>query len=532
MSEAIGAGKVSAKGSFNLFLGVAISSVILAVGTVIIGSSAFLGAEKYDIYSRALMPLSLFILFRDFGINSAMIKYVAQYRSENRMSEIRSILVSGMLFELLSGMFFSVVCYSLAGFLAVAYDRPEIKSLIEIMAITILMGSLITVAQSAFTGFERMEFYSLTLLFQSAIRTILVIFLVFVGYSTLGAVLGYTVGFVATGVLAALFFILFFHRSSKKGSNGGLELSRSLRFMLKYGLPLYIASIVSGFLAAFLNFITPIYCTGDPSLIGNYQMAVNFGVIITFFTVPIGTVLFPAFSKLRSEKEMETLKNVFRSSIKYTALIVIPVTTAIMVLSKPFVFALLPNYSSAPLFLTLYVISFLYTGFGSLSLGSFLNGQGKTVITMFLNLISVAVGVPLGLLLIPTFKVVGLIVTTLIAGLPSLIIGLNWAKKHFGVSVDWISSAKIFLASGIAGAIAYVVVSVVSYSAWIELAAGGIVFLFVYLIAILLNRAIDKNDIDNLREMLSELGPIFYLIKPLLKLVEKLLAVFSFSSAD
>jgi len=528
MGEAIRAGRISAKGSFNLFLGMAVSNFIMAAGTIIIGS--LLGDVNYGICAKALMPFSLFFLFQDFGINFAMIKYVAQYKSENRTAELRNILASGMLFELISGALFSILCYLLADFLAVMYGQPqtqqEIKSLIEIASISILMRSLITAAQSGFTGFERMEFNSLTLIFQSAIKSPLAILLVLLGYGTFGAILGNTIALVATGILAALIFLLFFYRSSKRASNGRLELSKSLILMLKYGLPIYVASIFAGFLSAFLGFIAPIYCREDP-LIGNYAMAINFTVIITFFTVPIATALFPAFSKLSSEKEMKTLKIVFQSSIKYTALITIPVTTAIMALAEPLVFTLLPGYGSTPMFLTLSAINFLYAGLGSISLGNFLNGQGRTTITMLLNLISVGVGVPLGLFLTSNFKIVGLIVATLVAGLPSLIIGLEWIKKHFDVSVDWTSSAKIFFASGVAGAIAYVIVSWLHYSNLIELIIGGVVFLGIYMIAIPLIGAIDRDDMSNLREMLSELGPVFYLIKPFLKLVEKLLTVFS-----
>ncbi len=530
MGEAIRAGRVSAKGSFNLFLGVAISNIVLAVGTIIIGSPAFLGEDNYGRYSLAVAPITIFILFRDFGINSAIVKYIAQYRSENRVSEIRNILASAMLFELFSGVFFFILCFLLADFLAVAYHRPEIKSLIEIASITVLTGSLITAAQSTFTGFERMEFYSLILICQSVIKTLLSIFLVFLGYGTFGAILGYVIAFVATGVLAASIFLLFFHRSSKGTSSNRLELGRPLISMLKYGLPLYISSILAGFLSAFLNFIAPIYCGDD--VYGNYAMAVNFAVLITFFSVPIITVLFPAFSKFSYEREPETLKIMFKSSIKYAALIIIPVTTAIMALSEPLVFTLLPEYGSTPLFLVLIAANSLYVGVGSLSLGNLLIGQGKTKIVMLLNLITVSIGAPLGLFLISSFRIVGLIVTTLVAGVPSLMIMLKWVKKHFDVSVDWATSAKIFLASGVAGAIAYVVASLLSYSAWIELAAGGIIFLAAYMIVLSLIGAIDKDDIRNLEEMLSALGPIFYLIKPFLKLVEKLLAVFSSSGAD
>ena len=526
MEKTIRMARVSAKGGFHLFLGVALSSIISAVGTVIVGS--LLGDYNYGIYATALIPLSVFILFRDFGINFAMIKYVAQYQSDNKTAEIRNILASGMLFELISGVLFSIISFLLADFLAVIYGKPEIKSLIEIASITILTGSLITTAQSAFTGFERMEFNSLTLVCQSAIKSLLAILLVFLGYDTFGAILGYTIAFIASGVLAASIFLFFFYRSSQRTSKDGLKLIRSLILMLKYGSPLYVSTISTGFLAIFLNFIMPIYCSRE--LIGNYQMAVNFTVIITFFTIPIATVLFPAFSKLNAEKEKEALKIVFQASVRYAALVTIPVTAAIMVLSEPFVFTLLPKWSDTPLFLTFYALTFLYSGLGSLSLGNFLNGQGKTRVTMLLNLITVIVGVPLSLVLIPRFRILGLIATILLAGIPSLALGLRWIKRDFGITIDWFSSAKIFLSSGIAAAVTYLIVFQLDFPYWIELGVGGTVFVIVYLITILIIGTVNQSDINNLREMLSELGPFSRLFNLLLNLVEKLLTVFSSSN--
>ncbi|RLI40277.1 hypothetical protein DRO59_09630 [Candidatus Bathyarchaeota archaeon] len=49
------------------------------------------------------MAPSLITLFRDLGVNSAIIKYTAQYKSENKTADIKGILVSGLLFELVMG---------------------------------------------------------------------------------------------------------------------------------------------------------------------------------------------------------------------------------------------------------------------------------------------------------------------------------------------------------------------------------------------------------------------------------------------
>jgi len=226
---------------------------------------------------------------------------------------------------------------------------------------------------------------------------------------------------------------------------------------------------------------------------------------------------------------METPRIVFQSSVKYAAMLTIPVTVMIMVLSKPLVFAIVgTEWSDAPFFLTLYSIIFLYSGLGNLSLWNFLNGQGETKVTMKLALISLGMGLPLSLTLIPMFGIKGLIVTTLVAGIPSLAVGLWWIKRHFGATIDWVSSTKIFLASVMAAAITYVIISQLNFHCWVELVVGGVTFLMVYLVAAPLIRAVDENDINNLREMLSDLGPFSHLFQIPLNIIEKLLTIFAF----
>jgi len=525
LSKAVRMAKVSAKGGLSLFVGVSLSTIILAVAIFLVAK--LLTEDEYGLYNIAFISPALFGLFRDWGISSAMIKYLAQYRSEERTNDMRNVLASGLLFESALGILLSLISFSLAGFLATnVFHRPGTKIIIEVASVIILTDSLVVASQSTFIGFERMEFNSLTMIIQSCLKVFLAPLLVLLGYSTLGAVLGHIVAVLVTSTLAIIIFYFIFYRKIHGSENDWSNLSRTLKTMLRYGLPLSVSTILAGLLAQFYNFLMVIY--SSDSMIGNYMIAVNFSLLITFFTTPIATVLFPAFSKLDSEKEMETLRNIFQSSVKYAALLTVPVTAAIIVLSKPLVFTLFAGkYSYAPLFLTLIAVNYLYSGLGNLSLGNFLNGQGKTEVTMKLTLITMGIGLPLSLMLIPTFGIVGLIVTTLVAGIPSLAVGLWWVKRNFGVDIDWVSSIKIFLASATAAAITYVAVSQLTFHHWIKLVLGGIIFLATYFIVAPVLRAIDENDVNNLREMLSDLGPFSHLFNLPLNLIEKLLTIFS-----
>jgi O-antigen/teichoic acid export membrane protein len=173
-------------------------------------------------------------VFRDWGINSAMVRYTAQYRSEDKASEIRNILISGIIFEIVLGMALSVVSFALSGYLAAnVFLRPEIAYLIQIASITILAGGLINAATAAFTGIEKMELNSLMLIFQSIIKTAIMLTLVVLGLGTSGAVLGYTIAMVFAGLIGALVWTQY--KNLPKLSHAKLEIKAYTKTMLTYG---------------------------------------------------------------------------------------------------------------------------------------------------------------------------------------------------------------------------------------------------------------------------------------------------------
>jgi len=516
--------KVSAKGGFHLFWGLAVSTIISAVGVILV--SRLLSPSDYGIYTIALAAPGLLIIFRDWGVNTAMIKYVAQYNTENKPANVKNILIAGLLFELALGLSLSFFSFLLSGFLATnIFQRPDIKPLIEIASFIILTGALLTAAQSAFTGVEKMELTSITMIGQSTLKTVLAPILIVLGLGTFGAILGNTIAYLIIGLASILMIYLALYKELHKLNDDRLEIVKNIKNMFKYGLPLSISAITSGFLAQFYNFLIAIYVSD--LMIGNYAVATNFAVLITFFAAPITTMLFPAFSKLDPQKDQETLKNVYQLSVKYAGLLVVPAAVVIMALAQPAVSTLFGDkYTSTPLFLALLAVSYLYSAFGSLSTGNLINSQGQTTFTLKLTLLTLAIGFPMGFILISQLGIIGLIITTLTAGIPSLIISLRWLRRHYDATIDWTSSAKILLSSATAAALTYALIAQSSFASWIQLFIGVAIFLPSFLAAILLTRTINRADISNLREMLSGLGPLRHPLNYLLNIIEKLMTAF------
>ncbi len=522
MTKATQMAKVSAKGGFHLLWGLVISTVISAIGTIVI--ARLLGPANMGLYAIALAAPNLISTFRDWGVTTAMIKYSAEYNSANDVAKIKSVFVSGLAFEIIVGLVLTVLSFALSGFLANFYGRPQIVQLIQIASLFILTGALVNTATAAFTGMEKMHLNSVMLIVQSIIKTIVIIGLVALGLGTLGAVIGFSVGILFAGVVGVLLMYIMY-RSLPKPTAGGLELIKTIKTMLKYGLPLSIGAILSGFLTQFYSTIMAIFVL-DNALIGNYSVALNFVVLITFFATPVTTMLFPAFSKLDAQKDKETLQNVYQYSVKYASLIVVPVTVLVMALAQPAIDTIFADkYVQAPLYLALLSLIYLFSAFGSLSTGNLINGQGHTKYNLKLTILTVAIGFPLSFALVYLFGIIGLIITTTVVGVPSLFLSLRFIKKNFGVSLDWVSSAKIMLSSAAAGVITYAVIPQLPFSSLIQLIIGVFVFVVAFLLLAISTRTLNKSDLVNVREIGNALGPLRKPLTIVINLLEKLMLI-------
>jgi len=317
----------------------------------------------------------------------------------------------------------------------------------------------------------------------------------------------------------ATFYLVLF-RPMKRRLTSKSSITKTLKTMLGYGVPLSMSSILSGILAQVYAFMVVPMTTN--TLYGNYATAFNFTVLLTFLTVPITTVLFPAFAKLDANNENELVRIVYSSSIKYTSLLLIPATMTMMVLSGPMIGTLYgEKYVYGPFFLTISVIGNLLALVGNLSAGGLLVGLGETRMIMMQGIVTLIVGLPLGILLVSMFEILGLIIAGIFAGLPSTFWGLYWIWKHYKAKPDLQSSGKILAASTIASLAAYLPTYFLDTTNWIKLTIGLTVAFVVYLLGAPLIGAVSSTDINNLRTMFSGLGVISKIINLPLAIAEQ-----------
>jgi len=198
-----------------------------------------------------------------------------------------------------------------------------------------------------------------------------------------------------------------------------------------------------------------------------------------------------------------------------------------MALAGPFVATIFGHaYAQVPFDVALLAINYIFVAFGLYSTNSLINSQDQASIKIVLALVTVAMGGPLGVITISRYGVLGMLITLIFDGVPSIIIGLVFIKKRYNLTIDWWSSGKIILCSTAAAFLSYFVIKIPLPSI-IQLIIGITIFLTAFIGTLTVTRTLNRQDIINLRTMTSSLGPLAKILNKLLNLLEKLTTIFS-----
>ena len=505
----------SARGSVKLLVGQVITALISAL--TVMWMARFLGATSYGEYNIALLPVAICLLFQDLGMNNSLTRYCALYRSEGKIAELKTAVMTGLIFSILTSIIISVFLYLFASSIASVYlQRPEVTYLVQASALAVLgSGGLLTTIQAILVGYEMMGLRSLTQIVWSVIRSILTVILLFVGMGALGAVISYTVSQLVGGLLGLmLFFIVIKFRQGGVFFDWGV-----LMELLKYGFPLSVGSLLNGIQAQLYNSIMIIYAATD--LIGNYSAAKSFWTIVALLISTISTTLFPLFSKFK--KDDPQLKQIFRLAVKYTSMITLPIVFVIVALSNQISGVIYGSgYPFVAGYLSLLILNYSWEGLGGISLSNVIVGLGNAKVLLFSTVCTFVAGTFLVLILGPLFGITGIIITMLLAPRAGWLYETIWAKRNLGLTVEWGSTLKIFFTVLVALSFTSLIIYFFNYADWIELVIGGLIFTFVYIIILPLSGALTRSDILQLTFVLNGMGPIGIVTKPVLSMLRRL----------
>jgi O-antigen/teichoic acid export membrane protein len=180
----------------------------------------------------------------------------------------------------------------------------------------------------------------------------------------------------------------------------------------------------------------------------------------------------------------------------------------------------------APQYLVLLAALYLLTAISYLVLGSFLNGVADTRTVVKMSVLTLGVYLPLGPALTLLWGPLGLLVAYILSNATSTIYGTRHTSIKFEATPDLKAGGRILLAAlgAAAPTIGLIQVDGMGIGA-VNLIAGGLLYLAVYLTLAPILGAVGKSDIGNLENTIGRTRIAAALLRPVLRYEERVLSL-------
>jgi len=179
----------SAHGSLALLVGQLLSTLILAVSTIIVAN--IIGSIQYGEYSKVFVPIGIAMLIQDPGITVALVRYVSMYHTEGNKVKQSNVIVTGLIINLTTAIVISLVLYILATPIAEVFlQQRELDNMLKISSLAIIGQSLINAANAIFIGYMKVKLQNITTIIYSIIKGVTQSALVLLGFGLGGAIAG------------------------------------------------------------------------------------------------------------------------------------------------------------------------------------------------------------------------------------------------------------------------------------------------------------------------------------------------------
>jgi O-antigen/teichoic acid export membrane protein len=515
------AAQKAAKGGLFLFIGNASSTVILAIGIIIV--ARLLGPLNYGLYTLAVTFPILLVGLSDVGMNSALVRLPARFRSEGDHAKANRLIRLGFLIKLGVSAVAFLICYTGSTVIAASVlNRPELAPFIQLASLMILFQAIYDATNNSFIGQDLMQYSASTQIMQALLKGTLGPVFVLIGLGITGAISAYVLAVAAAGVTGATILFRKHARSSDRAMDPA---SKEIRALLRYGLPLYLASVFSVFLTQYQNILLAHFASNVE--IGNFGGTWNFTSFMTILTYPIQTAIFPMFSKFDPRNQRTDLARGFTLAVKYSSIIVVPASVAVMIFSRDLIYLTYgKGYALAPQYLMLLSALYLLTAIGYLVVGSFLNGVAETKVVVVMGVVTLAIYLPLGPALAWIGGPLGLLIAFIVSNAASTVYGVRQISEKFNARLDLKASGRVLFA---ALAAAVPTVGLIQFDGAgvgvINLVVGGLLYLVVYLTLAPILGAVENQDILNLRTLLGGTRIVAVLVNPVFDYESKLLSV-------
>jgi stage V sporulation protein B len=461
----------------------------------LIADDIALGVERgyhYGLFYAVFALISFFMLFRDLGLGSALVKHIPEFEVRKQFGGIKSSMTFTLLFRAAFALPVSVVLFALSDQIALAVFRTvEASPVIKILSVWFFTAIFLSLFQATFQGFQNIQAFASMNFFN--ILFVLLSAILLVGIFGLGIGGAASAYLLASLVVAVLGFALFW-RGYPRVIREKVQITKPLiKKLFVFALPVFIGGI-GGMIIGHTDTLMIAVLRTLPE-VGFYQVAQPTAHILLMFVGALTAVFFPMVSELWARRERRLLGGALHFLIKFSFVLITPAALVFIAFPDIIIRLLFGDgyLAGATALQILASAAIAYTLFAILAY--VMAGIGKPVVNTKVVGAMACLNFFGNLLLIPPYGIEGAAVASLCSFLLGVLILFYYAKKFVRFTTPVLSLFKTLIGGVLTLLLIFGLKFAIVLPPWPEAFAVVIPSLLFYGVWILATKAITKDDL-------------------------------------
>ena len=394
----------------------------------------YLGPADLGLFSMCLTVGSIITLVAGFGVESAVIKYVAECKGDK--NKISQLLSSALITMIILGIFSSAILFVLSSTLADIFNMPSLSLLLKIFGIAFPFTLITTIIFGLLNGLRKMNYFSYANISRASFAFIFILIPILIGLGVGGAVLGY----VLAEIIIAGIFIAFIRKYIHFTVRACKQTAKKL---ISFGSRMVGANAVNMITNQVDILLIGYFLTATE--VGYYAIAVALAGLLSFLPQAVQKITYPTTSEYWSSNDIAGLNKMINKSMKYSACFLLLVGLGMgfyareiitIIFGGDFIYATLP--------LRVLLIARIIRGSTIVPIGGSLAGVGRPDLSLKTDSVSAIANIMLNILLIPPFGILGAAIATTTSLILGTIIFLIFTVKTLSVQIDIKWYSKFF----------------------------------------------------------------------------------------
>lgn len=360
-----------------------------------------LGAEVMGIFALSITILTVFSVAGRFGMDTALLKFVAEYNSGNRMGLVKEIYIKSIKILVPYSLFLSVVLYFISPWVSdFFFQKGYLTGYIRIFSIGILPMVLISIHAESLRGIRKIASYS----FLQDIAIYLFATIIFV--ITMFFIKDSYVPFIAFSLSLVFVSVLSLVMWLKSSELYSVTYKNSIKTtdILKVSLPMLLSS--SSFLIMGWTDTIMLGIFRTEREVGVYNVAMKVAALTSITLYAINRIAAPKFAESYAKGDTTGFEAIVRQSTRLIFWTSLPILVIFFVFPSFILGIFGEEFKAGEYALLLLTIGYFINAISG-SVGYILQMTGKQKVFQNIMIVAVIINIGLNIFLIPEYGITG-----------------------------------------------------------------------------------------------------------------------------